>query len=160
PPETAGRLGQDGVVSEPDEAAASRGDRPPRRRFPFFARILAAMLLGILVGLTLGERADALGKIGTVIIGLIKTLAAPLLFFAVVDAFLRTHIRARSGMLMVGITAVNALLAVVIGLALSNLLEPGKHLSVSSTLESKSLALLAEARKIDFWSEIAGYVPS
>src|SRR4051812_7810963 len=118
------------------------------------------MVLGVVVGLVLGKQADPLGRFGTVIIGLIKTLAAPLLFFAVVDAFLRTHIRARSGLVMVGITAVNAFLAVLIGLTLSNTLRPGDHMKVSATLQARSDAPIAQAHKIEFWNEVAGYIPT
>src|SRR3954453_23835499 len=97
---------------------------PRRVRFPFVARIIAAMVLGGLLGLVLGERAEPLGQLGTVIIGMIKALAGPLLLFAVVDAFLRTEVRLRSGLLMVAISLTNALIALVIGLTLSNLLRP------------------------------------
>ncbi|SIO64876.1 dicarboxylate/amino acid:cation (Na+ or H+) symporter, DAACS family [Singulisphaera sp. GP187] len=134
----------------------------PRRRIPFFARILAAMMLGVVVGLMFGPRAEPLGQLGNVIIGLIKTLAAPLLFFAVVDAFLRTQIRLRSGLIMLAITATNAALAVIIGLTLSNTLRPGDHLTVSSALsaQAKAESAVPEAKKIDFLRELTNYIPS
>lgn len=133
-----------------------------RLRFPFFARILAAMLLGVLAGLAFGQRAEPLGLLGNVIIGLIKTLAAPLLFFAVVDAFLRTQIRLRSGVIMLAITATNAVLAILIGLTLSNTLRPGDHLTVSKSIVEQSTAATpnAEAKRIDFLRELTNYIPS
>lgn len=126
-----------------------------RRRFPFFARILLAMALGAAVGLALGPSAAPLGGFGTVIIDLIKALAGPLLFFAVVDAFLRTRIQLRSGLIMIAITATNAAMAIIIGLTLSNTLRPGDHLSVAP-----SEGILEGKDRIDFLSEIAGYVPT
>ena len=63
-------------------------------------------------------------------IGLIKMLATPLIFFAVVDAFLRSVIRARSGLIMIGISAVNAILALAIGMTLANSIQPGRFLTV------------------------------
>ncbi|WP_406696542.1 dicarboxylate/amino acid:cation symporter [Singulisphaera sp. Ch08] len=132
----------------------------PRRRLPFFARILAAMVLGVIVGLVFGPRAEPLGQLGSVIIGLIKTLAAPLLFFAVVDAFLRTHIRLRSGLIMLAITATNAALAVVIGLTLSNTLRPGDHLTISKALVAEAKSEVPESKKIDFLRELTNYIPT
>lgn len=68
-------------MSDDSETTAVTTSSParPRRRLPFFARILAAMLLGVIAGLAFGPRAEPLGQLGNVIIGLIKTLAAPLL---------------------------------------------------------------------------------
>ena len=45
--------------------------------------ILLAMIMGITVGLLFGTRAVVLGPIGSTIIGMIKTLAGPLILFAV-----------------------------------------------------------------------------
>src|SRR5690349_19208591 len=95
------------------------------RRFPPAARILAAMVLGAALGAWQGPRAAPLGQLGAVVIDLIKALAGPLLLLAVLDAFLRTEVRARSGLTMVAISLFNATLALGIGLTLSNLLKPG-----------------------------------
>lgn len=133
---------------------------PTRRRLPFFARILAAMLLGMIAGLVFGPRTEPLGQLGNVIIGLIKTLAAPLLFFAVVDAFLRTQIRVRSGLIMLAISATNAALAIIIGLTLSNTLRPGDHLTVSTSIAAEVKSEVPEAKKIDFIRELTNYIPN
>lgn len=134
---------------------------PKRRwpRIPFIARIVAAMLLGVLVGFLLRERAEPLGRIGTVLIGLIKALAGPLLFFAVVDAFIRTQVRARSAALMVGISLTNALIAIVIGLTLSNTLRPGDY-SDPRALPPSAKAAKVVAKRIDFINELTSYVPT
>ena len=80
-------------------------------RLPFLVsptyRILLATVLGGVFGAVVGPLAGGLGDIGKVVIDLIKTMAAPLIFFAVIDAFLRTTIRARSGLLILGISAIN-----------------------------------------------------
>jgi DAACS family dicarboxylate/amino acid:cation (Na+ or H+) symporter len=144
-------------------------DRPKKRRnrVPFVARILVAMAAGTVVGLVFGPRVARLGELGTVIIDLIKGLAGPLLFFAVVDAFLRTHVRTRSAALMVAISLTNAAIAVVIGLTLSNTLRPGERRSVPSSAVVVNSAQArprvadpsAEVRTIDFLRELEGYLP-
>ena len=66
-------------------------------RIPFIVRIIhlrhAPRRAG---GLCVAGTAEPLGRIGTVLIGLIKALAGPLLFFAVVHAFIRTEPPVRS----------------------------------------------------------------
>src|SRR4051794_29543751 len=104
-------------------------DPRPSRRLPLAGRIVLAMILGAATGLILGRRAAPLGRLGSVVIDLIKALAAPLLFFAVIDAFLRTEVRLRSGLRMVAIAAFNATLALAIGLTLSNVLRPGASMA-------------------------------
>jgi Na+/H+-dicarboxylate symporter len=127
-----------------------------RPRIPFVLRIVAAMALGALVGALLGPQADRLGEAGSVVIDLIKGLAGPLLFFAILDAFLRTRVRTRSALVMVAISLTNAAIAVVIGLALSNALRPGDQLRQTSR---PTATPAAPSGKIDVLREISGYLP-
>lgn len=136
---------------------------PPARRFPrvpFVARIVIAMATGVCAGVLLGPRADRLGEVGAVIIDLIKGLAGPLLFFAILDAFLRTRVRARSAAIMVAISLTNATIAVVVGLSLSNALRPGDHLR-QTPLPPATLAgaPATPGGKLDPLREVAGYLP-
>ena len=131
------------------------------RRFPFYARILLAMAAGALLGFLAGPRAAPLGEAGKVIINLIKALAAPLLFFAIVDAFLRTTIHGRSAARMVGISLFNGTIALAIGLAISNLLRPGE---ASSALQKAASGAAPSSAKplagLDFGRVVSGLVPS
>ena len=117
-------LATDRLVTGPFAMAKPTRDRP-RRRLPLAGRIVVAMVLGMVAGLILGERAEPLAKLGSLIIDMIKGLAGPLLLFAVIDAFLRTEVRARSARSMVAIALINAVIALAIGLVLSNTLQPG-----------------------------------
>ncbi|MCA1686213.1 MAG: dicarboxylate/amino acid:cation symporter, partial [Planctomycetia bacterium] len=137
---------------------------PPRNgsvRFPFVARIVSAMVLGAVAGHRFGARVGWLGEFGSVIIDVIKALAGPLLFFAVLDAFLRTEVRLRSAWLMVAISLTNALIAVSIGLTLSNLLRPGDHLHDLRAASAPSTGLPpGQVRRIDIVREIRSYLPT
>jgi Na+/H+-dicarboxylate symporter len=141
---------------------------PPRAvgrvRFPVAVRIVAAMVLGGIVGWFLEEDAAPLGQIGTVVIDLIKALAAPLLLLAVLDAFLRTEVRARSGLRMVGISLLNATLALTIGLVLSNVIRPGRFLADSrgeaDATAAAATRIASQAHEIDFVKEVVGYIPT
>jgi DAACS family dicarboxylate/amino acid:cation (Na+ or H+) symporter len=142
-----------------------------RLRVPFVARILIAIGAGVLVGALFGPRVERLGELGSVIIDLIKALAGPLLFLAIVDAFLRTQVRAKSAALMLAITLTNAAIAVCIGLTLSNTLRPGDHRATASVTRSTAILTHQPApngatatgdqgpRKIDPLHELTGYLP-
>ena len=106
------------------------GDEISMRRLSPPVRISIAMILGGLTGELLGPRLGWIGQAGEAVISLIKMLAAPLILFAVLDAFLRTTIKARSGRIMVGISSVNAALALEIGLTLTSALQPGRFLAI------------------------------
>lgn len=137
-------------------------DAPQPLRVPLVARILLAMVLGAAVGTWLGKDAAPLGLIGRVIIDMVKALAAPLLLFAILDAFLRTHVRARSGAIMVAISMTNAAIAIIVGLTLSNLIQPGRHFSALSGVgNSQALKEFQErAQRIDFLRELVSYLPT
>jgi DAACS family dicarboxylate/amino acid:cation (Na+ or H+) symporter len=122
-------------------------------------RIVIAMVLGAVTGSLLGPKAEALKQLGSVVIDLIKALAAPLVFFAILDAFLRTQVKARSGGLMVAISLTNATIAMLIGLALSNLLQPGVSLrsAVGTVGQGKAPPVIEE---LDFVKQIKSFVPT
>ncbi len=101
---------------------------------PLSFRILAAVALGIATGIFMGQYNPApwqmsflttLGDLSKLFIDLLKALATPLIFFAVIDALVRTHIPARKGFKMVCISAVNAMMAIAIGLFLANTFQGG-----------------------------------
>lgn len=140
----------------------------PRRRVPLALKIVIAMGLGIVAGLVLGERAEPLSKLGALIIDMIKGLAGPLLLFAVIDAFLRTEVKARSGGVMVAIALINAVIALAIGLAISNLIRPGLylHLAEDATTAAAGVDLFRAARGVDpsrtirFLDELVAFIPT
>lgn len=139
-----------------------------RRRVPLAAWIVAAMVLGGIAGEILGESAAGLSRVGSTILDLIKGLAGPFLFFAVLDAFLRTRIEAQAGGKMVAISLTNATIAVAIGLTLSNVLQPGRSLHLPSAPEAeratRQFGSMARAvdpnRRIDFLGDFLGLVPT
>lgn len=103
-----------------------------RRRWPLSYRVLTAVILGSLLGVAGGSEPylfgfgnNALGQLGMLVIRLLKALAVPLILFAILDAFTRTPITARSGGRLVVICLVNVSVAFSIGLILMNVLEPG-----------------------------------
>lgn len=99
---------------------------------PLYVRILLGVLVGTALGLAFGEdqvlpgvSTKDLGDAGMLVVRLLKALAVPLIFFAIVDALLRSDISARSGARLLLICLFNVAVAFTIGLSLLNLLRPG-----------------------------------
>jgi len=120
-------------------------------------RILLGLALGLPVGWYLGADAAVLGEIGKVVIQAIKLAAAPLLVFTIIGAVLTTEVRAKDGARMGFFCAVNALLALAIGLLLSNILKPGLHLTAAGA-DGAALAAAA-GQKLGLAAFLANFVP-
>jgi DAACS family dicarboxylate/amino acid:cation (Na+ or H+) symporter len=101
-------------------------------RVPLVARLLAGIALGVVVGVVLKERAAILGEVGILVIKLLKALATPLVFFAVVDSFCRAKIPLRKGAVLLVICAVNATVAGAIAIGLSALIAPGSSTNAAA----------------------------
>ena len=75
--------------------------KPPQRcvPFPLYTQVLIAVICGALLGVIFGQepylgglRNEQLGKLGLFVVTLLKTLAIPLIFFAILDALIRTSL--------------------------------------------------------------------
>lgn len=124
-------------------------------------RIILGLLAGLPVGLWLGADAAMLGEIGKIVIQAIKLAAAPLLIFTIVAEILATEISAKDGARMGFFCGVNGVVALAIGLLLSNLLKPGLHLSAAAGYDGRGEAALAAAAgaKLGLASFLANFVP-
>lgn len=141
-----------------------------RRSLPLYVRILIGVALGALLGVAFGERPIVfhltnrhLGELGLLVIRLLKALAVPLIFFAIVDAFVRTHISARRGLHMVLICLMNVTVAMAIGLTIMNLWRPGESWRGQFTElmghTSAEGAPAAPGATLDPLRNVDGYVP-
>ena len=109
------------------------------KKVPEAGKLVVALVLGALAGVVLQERAAPLGEVSTLIIKLLKALAGPLVFFAILDAFASTRIEGRKGLKLLAISFLNACVAGGIALVLSNVLPLGKHVGPKAFLGGKSV---------------------
>ncbi|MFZ5638339.1 MAG: dicarboxylate/amino acid:cation symporter [Pseudomonadota bacterium] len=98
-------------------------------RIPFWQRVLGAFVLGALVGWLMGPQAETwFQPLGDLYITLIKMIAVPLVFFAVINAIASLHgqksIAALGGRTFLWF-AITAVFAVAVGLAVGTVLQPG-----------------------------------
>ncbi len=123
-------------------------------RWPMYVRVLAGVLLGAAIGFVFGTRpivfggtTAELGEIAGLYIQLLTTLATPLIFFAILDAFVRTNITGRQGAKMFAICGLNIFVAFVIGLTIINVWQPGR--AWQGTLVKRAETITASGKPSD-----------
>jgi len=98
-------------------------------RIPFWQRVLGGFVLGALAGWLLGPAAETwFGPLGDLYVTLIKMIAVPLVFFAVINAISSLHgqksVAALGGRTFLWFI-ITAALAVCVGLAVGTVMQPG-----------------------------------
>lgn len=108
-------------------------DSSGRSSFPLYAQVLVAVIFGAMLGVLFGEesylgglRNEQLGQLGLWVVWLLKTLAVPLIFVAILDSLIRTSLPLDQGVKLLAICLVNVTVAMIIGLTIMNLWQPGK----------------------------------
>ena len=141
-------------------------------RLPLYTQVVIAVICGTVVGAVFGQepylgglRNEQLGRLGMFVILLLKTLAIPLIFFAVLDAFISTVLPLRQGTRLILICLINVSVAMAIGLTIMNTWQPGLSwrghvdelldLAPGSTVPAPSLGG-ANGHPLE---EIASYIP-
>ena len=126
---------------------------------PLYVRILVACVVGAIVGVALRELHPVLEKwnkpaVGTnldpliwagwlaipsrlIVRHLLTALAAPLVLIAVVQALMHAQIPKGSAVKLIGLLLLNTTVAILIGLAVANVLQPGKHTSLAAEEKSE-----------------------
>ena len=140
---------------------------------PLYTQVVIAVICGTIVGALFGQepylgglRNEQLGRLGMFVIVLLKWLAIPLIFFAVLDAFMTTVLPLRQGTRLILICLVNVSVAMAIGLTIMNTWQPGLswtghvdellNLAPGSTTSSNAPLAGANGHPLE---EIASYIP-
>jgi Na+/H+-dicarboxylate symporter len=111
---------------------APSGVRPLHRQL--HTQILAAMAVGAVIGLAVGEAAVPwVGWLGTIFVRLLKMIIVPLIFTSVVSGVASVGVGRKLGRLgakTVVYYLVTSFLAILIGLAVVNLVKPGEDANI------------------------------
>lgn len=119
-------------------------------RTPLYLRILGALLVGVVVGFLIRSQAGAeaetiaraLEEPSKLILRLLGALAPPLILVAIVHALMTADFRGGSAGRLARLLLLNTVVAIVVGLAVANLIQPGKQ-----TLSSRrSISLRSPSR--------------
>lgn len=94
-------------------------------RTPLYIRIIGAMILGVLVGVLAGPRAEVLSIPSKLVLQLLGALAPPLILAAIVQALMKAQFEKGTAGRLIRLLALNTLVAILIGLLVANVLRPG-----------------------------------
>ena len=97
-------------------------------------QVLIAMIAGAFVAMIFGERALIFSPLGTIFMKLLKMVIVPLILFSVtsgVTSIGDSNTLGRMGFKVFGYYMLTSILAILVGLSLTNLLQPGKGINFS-----------------------------
>jgi Na+/H+-dicarboxylate symporter len=145
-------------------------------KLPLYLQVVIGVVIGTVLGVAFGSepylwgllKNETLGQLGMLVIRLLKTLATPLVFLAILDALYNCDISFRHGSRLLAICGVNLLVAMLLGLTIMNVFTPGE--SWSGHIQDLTAQLQSETAKIPIKSvpegvtlnplkNIAGYIP-
>ena len=123
---------------------------------PLYTRIVGGLVLGMLVGLPLGEHAAALSIPSKLVLRLLGALAPGLVLLAVIQALIRTKLAPGTAGRLLRLLVLNTLIAICVGLAVANVLRPGAW---SGALRPPSASASHAAGKPDVLQQFLDNVP-
>lgn len=143
---------------------SSSPSRLSLRQIPLYLQILVALVLAIGLGILLGAGQpnpnnvpliDNLVIPCTLILKALRALATPLILLAVIHSFLTATIPGKAGRRIAVLLMTNTLAAILIGLTVANILQPGKwgKIDVAGASTSESV------KTLDPWGLLQSIVP-
>jgi DAACS family dicarboxylate/amino acid:cation (Na+ or H+) symporter len=98
---------------------------------PLYARIIGALVLGLVVGVLLGPQAGGLAMPAKLILRLLSAVAPPLILFAILRALTTAELPRGTAPRLARLLLLNTLVAIFIGLLVANVLRPGEWHTVT-----------------------------
>jgi Na+/H+-dicarboxylate symporter len=126
------------------------------RGTPLYLRIIGAMLLGVVTGVSLGAHAAGLAIPSKLVLRLLGALAPGLVLLAIVQALIAARLEGGRAGRLIRLLALNTLVAITIGLLVANLLAPGRW---TKPLASEHAGLLEGASKPDLLQQFLDNIP-
>ena len=129
--------------------------------------IIIAMIVGIVVGIFMGEDASIFKPLGDFFIQLIKMLVVPLVFVSIVSgaaALGETKSAGLVGGLSIGYMMITTIISISVALMLGVIFEPGSHVAADGmtaiAVASATAAESAAPETAGFWETVIGMIPA
>ena len=127
--------------------------------------IIAATVLGAVVGLVMGKPAHMFAPVGNLFMQLIKMVIVPLVFFSLVGgaaALGRSRSAGKIGVVTFVYYGVTTAVAVMLGLFFAEVFQPGAGINMESLADAAVDVgdLSDKAAMPGFWATVTGFVPA
>jgi len=127
--------------------------------------IIAATILGAVTGLILGKDAQMFAPLGNLFMQLIKMIVVPLVLFSLIGGAAslgRSGNAGKIGLLTFAYYAVTTAVAVALGLAASEIFQPGRGIEMGMLSDAAiHVEHIEESTHIPgFWETVTGFVPT
>lgn len=125
-------------------------------------QILVAMLIGIIVGIVMGDGASIFAPLGAIFIKLIKMLVVPLVAISIVSGSASLGATKKAGKLGIGTFAFymgTTAIAVILGLVLGSIFKPGVGLDINTVRHLFDQEAAGPVLQPGFWDVILGFIP-
>ena len=123
-------------------------------RTPLYVRIMIALVIGAVVGKLMGPKAARFKPFSDIVLQLLRLLATPLIFVAVVHALMKAHATGKTAAKLAWFLMSNTVVAILVGLLVANTLRPGSWGSFTSGAEPP------KALPFDATTEFLAKIPS
>lgn len=156
-------LGKPSYVTTPRMSHAEPKDRPLWQRIPLYLQIVIALILAAGFGIWLGagqprpENVEAIKDLAVpsnMVLKALGALAIPLILLAVLHSFLTTSIPGRVGRRLAVLLLTNTTVAILIGLFVANVLQPGRWGRISAAAGTSDVT-----KKLDPWELLQSTIP-
>ncbi|HAX89989.1 MAG TPA: dicarboxylate/amino acid:cation symporter [Cyanobacteria bacterium UBA11370] len=140
---------------------SEHSDRPLWQRIPLYLQIVIALPFAVGLGVILSssqanpELIKHLAIPCDLVLKALRALATPLILLAVIHSFLTTTIPSRSGSRLAVLLLTNTLAAILIGLLVANIMQPGKW----GRIEAPEGSAAEVAKTLDPWGLLYEIVP-
>lgn len=127
------------------------------RKIPLLTKLLVAMIIGIILGAVFGEEINVIKPFGTVFLNLLKMAAIPLIVVNLISGISSLDdpkIFGRVGIKIMIYYCITTVVAIVLGLLLGTVLQPGKGFVLQGTYDQAIETIPS------FGDTIVGLIPS
>lgn len=142
---------------------AEHPSRPWWKRIPLYLQILLALVLAVALGISLGAGSPNPSNVALInnlaipcdlILKALRALATPLILLAVLHTFLTAEIPGRSGRRLIILLLTNTVVAILVGLLVANVIQPGNWGQIAPVSNSAP-----EVTTLDPWSLLQNSIP-
>lgn len=126
-------------------------------------QVLIAMVLGILAGVVLGEKASIFAPLGDIFINLIKMMIVPLILVSIIlgsAALGKTKSAGKVGIFTIAYYLLTSAVATVFGLIAGTIFKPGLGVEIPEKFITNASTFVENQKVAGFWETLNGIIPS